>query len=344
MTGAERVLNSTPSPEAIPVLMITHKRAAYLQRALASLFRYRPSQEQYPIIASQDGDDASVRSLLQKYLTSGELARHLRFSPKKFLPSGYERLCSHYAWAFSQLFDVLGFEQAIVLEEDLEISPDFFSYFQATWPLLRADPELFCISAWNDNGKAEIASNATAVYRSDFFPGLGWMLLRSFWMEVKGLWPTQYWDDFLRRPEIRRKRQCLRPELSRTHTFGEQGVSKGQFYKTHLAGNLLNSKQLDWSAVSLAHVATRANFEAYLTQQVKSAKLLPLEDSGKLLDAAVAFRYDDKQWKSVAQRFGLMEDEKAGVRRGSFRGVVPFSWHRRPAFLVESWPLVRSEP
>ena len=31
----------------------------------------------------------------------------------------------------------------------------------------------------------KVASNVTAVYRSDFFPGLGWMLLRSFWEEVK---------------------------------------------------------------------------------------------------------------------------------------------------------------
>lgn len=72
------------------------------------------------------------------------------------------------------------------------------------------------------------------------------MLLRSFWEEVKGKWPPQYWDDFLRRPDVRQGRHCLRPEVSRTrlaavflkslsrHTFGEKGVSKGQYYKKRL--------------------------------------------------------------------------------------------------------------
>ena len=42
----------------------------------------------------------------------------------------------------------------IIVEDDLEISPDFFEYFTATLPLLRSDPSLWCVSAWNDNGKA----------------------------------------------------------------------------------------------------------------------------------------------------------------------------------------------
>lgn len=37
--------------------------------------------------------------------------------------------------------------------DDLEVAPDFFSYFQATRPLLATDRSLLCVSAWNDNGK-----------------------------------------------------------------------------------------------------------------------------------------------------------------------------------------------
>ena len=44
--------------------------------------------------------------------------------------------------------------KVIIVEDDLEISPDFFEYFTATLPLLRSDPSLWCVSAWNDNGKA----------------------------------------------------------------------------------------------------------------------------------------------------------------------------------------------
>lgn len=58
---------------------------------------------------------------------------------------------------------------------------DFFSYFSAGKHLLQQDPSLFCVSAWNDNGKPANARSPTRLYRSDFFPGLGWMMLRSLW-------------------------------------------------------------------------------------------------------------------------------------------------------------------
>jgi len=47
----------------------------------------------------------------------------------------------------------------LLLSDDLDISPDFFDYFLATYPVLHADPSLWCVSAWNDNGKAELVSD-----------------------------------------------------------------------------------------------------------------------------------------------------------------------------------------
>ena len=51
-----------------------------------------------------------------------------------------------------------------VFTDDLDISPDFFEYFVATYPLLHADPSLWCVSAWNDNGKAELVSDEAGLY------------------------------------------------------------------------------------------------------------------------------------------------------------------------------------
>ena len=39
------------------------------------------------------------------------------------------------------------------VSDDLDISPDFYEYFSATYRVLSADPTLWCVSAWNDNGK-----------------------------------------------------------------------------------------------------------------------------------------------------------------------------------------------
>lgn len=40
------------------------------------------------------------------------------------------------------------------------------------------DVMLAAASAWNDNGIKGLVKDNTAVMRSDFFPGLGWMMSR----------------------------------------------------------------------------------------------------------------------------------------------------------------------
>jgi alpha-1,3-mannosyl-glycoprotein beta-1,2-N-acetylglucosaminyltransferase len=54
------------------------------------------------------------------------------------------------------------------------------------------------------------------------------MLTRDFWLEIRDKWPKAFWDDWLRRPEIRKDRACIRPEVSRTAMSynGKVGVSK----------------------------------------------------------------------------------------------------------------------
>lgn len=39
--------------------------------------------------------------------------------------------------------------------DDLEVAPDFFSYFSSLRHLLEIDSSVWCISAWNDNGKPD---------------------------------------------------------------------------------------------------------------------------------------------------------------------------------------------
>lgn len=74
----------------------------------------------------------------------------------------------------------------------------------------------------------------TALFRSDFFPGLGWMLPRRVWEELSPNWPDAYWDDWLRDPDRRRGRQFIRPEVCRTYHFGQKvkvlPLSRGCFF------------------------------------------------------------------------------------------------------------------
>jgi alpha-1,3-mannosyl-glycoprotein beta-1,2-N-acetylglucosaminyltransferase len=61
---------------------------------------------------------------------------------------------------------------------------DFLVYFEQTGPLLDMDDTLWCVSTWNDNGFALIVNDSKALFRTSFFPGLGWMLKKSLWEEV----------------------------------------------------------------------------------------------------------------------------------------------------------------
>jgi hypothetical protein len=133
------------------------------------------------------------------------------------------------------------------MEEDLEIAPDFFSYFAAFAPVLDRDKSLLCVSAWNDHGQRGRAVNSTALYRTDIFPGLGWMLTSDVGRDLHENWPNSLWDEYMREPKVRKGRQCVFPEVPRTHTFGKVGTSGGQFFDQHLAPMLLNKEEIDWT-------------------------------------------------------------------------------------------------
>ena len=72
----------------------------------------------------------------------------------------------------------------------MELAPDFFGYFAATAPLLDADDSLLCVSSWNDHGQAALVQDARLLARTDFFPGLGWMLTARLWQELRCALPS----------------------------------------------------------------------------------------------------------------------------------------------------------
>ncbi|VDK49579.1 unnamed protein product [Anisakis simplex] len=136
----------------------------------------------------------------------------------------YFFIAQHYKWALDKIFFEMNYDTAIITEDDLDIAEDFFSYFSATRYLLRSDPTIWCISAWNDNGGNNITdrSRSDILYRTDFFPGLGWELTVDLWRELSAKWPLTYWDDWLRRQDVRQGRVCIRPEsgMARTAYYG----------------------------------------------------------------------------------------------------------------------------
>ena len=80
------------------------------------------------------------------------------------------------------------------------------------------------------------------------------------WTQLRDKWPANYWDDWMRMSEQRQNRTCIRPEISRSQTFGRIGVSKGQFYDSYLQYIRLNDVGLPRGlSIGMAHIDCTMN-------------------------------------------------------------------------------------
>jgi len=330
----EKDLSGAREHNVIPLLLFSCNRPT-VNRALDLLLTYRPNKEQFPIIVTQDCGHKDTQAVIESYgdqiiyIQQPDLSEPV-IPPKEKKFKGYFKIARHYGWALNKTFVEMGFDQVIVVEDDLEISPDFFEYFSATLPLLRQDKSLWCVSAWNDNGKAGLI-NETApelLYRTDFFGGLGWMLTKDLWSELMVKWPRSYWDDWMREPAQRKGRSCIRPEVSRTKTFGKIGVSNGLFYEKHLKYIVLNTKFVPFTVLDLSFLGKEQYDEGWVSE-VYRTPLVALEDlkGGRVKKSTKAVRlayHTREAYKRSAKALGIMEDFKSGVPRTAYRGIVSF--------------------
>nr|KJB47175.1 hypothetical protein B456_008G014000 [Gossypium raimondii] len=338
----QRVIDKTQVPVAAVVIMACN-RADYLERTVASVLKYQSSvASKYPLFVSQDGSDPRVKT---KALSYKELTymQHIDYDPVHTDRPGeliaYYKIARHYKWALDELFYKHNFDRVIILEDDMEIAPDFFDYFEAAAALLDKDKSIMAVSSWNDNGQKQFVYDPYALYRSDFFPGLGWMLTRSVWNELSPKWPKfTYWDDWLRLKQNHKGRQFLRPEVCRTYNFGEHGSSMGQFFEKYLAPIKMNDVKVDWKSQDLSYL-TEDKYAQYFADILKMAKPIPGTDPALMasnIEGDIRIQYrDQSDFEYIAQQFGVFEEWKDGVPRTAYKGVVVFRYHPpRRVFLV----------
>ena len=232
------------------------------------------------------------------------------------------------------------YDQVIIVEDDLEVAPDFYEYFEATLPILKADKNLWCVSAWNDNGKSGLIDpNAPELlYRTDFFGGLGWMLTKELWNEIGPKWPRSYWDDWMRQPVQRKGRACIRPEISRTKTFGKIGVSNGLFFDKHLKFIQLNEKPVNFLAHNMTYLM-KDQYDNNLDKVLNESPVVSLMDLKDRqispdIDTVRVIYHTKEVFKKIARALGIMDDFKSGVPRMAYKGVVSTMYKGRRVFVA----------
>ena len=200
------------SSNTIPIVLLTCNRPNLLEQTLASLLNINGVTKDQ-ILVSQDGTMPEVASIVKKNgLTLIQNNAGLRGS------DGGSRIAMHYRYSLSAAFDRNPTANAIIIvEDDLLFSPDFYEYFQNVNPIMAEDSSVFVVSAWNDNGFKDKVRDPYALKRTDYFPGLGWMLSRTLYKgELEQNWPREHWDHWLRSPQISKNREIVYPEVRLT--------------------------------------------------------------------------------------------------------------------------------
>lgn len=308
-----------------------------------------------PIVVSQDCNKKSVYKMIEKFVNDSIVQKHYYFpfhnehidtKLKRF--QGYVKISRHYRWAIEKTFQTYPMiDKLIIIEDDLNFSPDFFEYFLTMSTLLDNDDSIFCISAWNDNGKDHLIdqSSTSLLYLTDFFPGLGWMLKRSLWYEIKDRWPIAFWDDWLRQPEQRKNRLCVRPEVPRTSTSGMKGVSRGQYFKQHLSFihhskgyySFYENRKIILDQLYSKNYDQKFLYQVYNKSQdihpIALKTMDPIYVHGTNSTYRITY-FTKNEFIDYSSMFGLMNDFKCGVPRTAYKGIISFMYNGMRIYLA----------
>lgn len=330
----------------IPIVVIAGDRPHYLYRMLRALLSaagVRASR----IVVFIDGFYEEPRQVATLFGIRGIQMK----------PAGEKngRIAHHYKASLSGVFQL--FPEAnytIILEEDLDVSPDILYYFGQLLPIYESDPTVYCVSAWNDHGYEHACGDPKLVMRVETMPGLGWLLKKSLYKnELEPNWPSVDkrwdWDMWMRLPSVRKGRECLYPDISRTYHFGTKGLNMNpyfqeMYFKKHSLNTLphivLNDLDKLESAAYEAHLRTliagaipidHKAFADPCAVSVESffprihPRILP-----RILFIAMKHESDFETWNSLSKCLRIWDLDVRGVHKSSWRLLIKST----PFFIV----------
>ncbi|KAK7601264.1 hypothetical protein V9T40_008705 [Parthenolecanium corni] len=324
--------NPAPVPDNkisdVPVAVIASKRPQYLYRMLKSLL-------------SANGVNASMITVFVDGFFEEPLhvTRLLGIRGVQHMPIGRRnaRVSQHYKAAMASTFrEYPNSKYIILLEEDLDVSIDFFSYFSQTLELIENDSTLYCISAWNDLSYEHTSQDPSILHRVETMPGLGWLLKRSlFEEELEPAWPTVDkswdWDMWMRSAAVRKDRECIVPEVSRTYHFGSLGLNVNTFFQdAYFKSHSFNVQPF----VQLSNVTDlhKHNYENLITNMIKNGEVVDhskspcevdfipdVENKVLLVYIKMLHSRDFTTWLEIAKCFKIWDLDARGYHRSMWR-------------------------
>lgn len=327
-TPVQRTSREPLRPEDLLVVVLAHNRPDCLDKCMKKLAELEEVRNtRIAVSLDEPGAYAAMEAIVQRYRADlrTEVWHKAAFVGRRGpvnSKTAVSKISEHFRFALEESFQRKGFEFVVFLENDLFVAPDFLWLFRATAWLLQEDDSLFCVSAWNDNGMPNMVSNETRLFRTDYFPGLGWMIQNKTWHKIKQEWPrfpSTGWDHWLRHGSGLYPRECIAPEVSRTHHFDTRGtnVKTGSPIAKKLSGMPFSS--LKPQKLGDLSYLMQENYEEQLQSSMRQANLVTAEQLDNLDHNKVYLvPFLRRDWKKLAAKLQLNEAQP----RSSHNGII----------------------
>ncbi|XP_068220209.1 protein O-linked-mannose beta-1,2-N-acetylglucosaminyltransferase 1-like [Palaemon carinicauda] len=256
--------------ERIPVVVVTANKPRRLFRLMKNLFTI-PETNETDILAVVDGGHPETLQLLKV----------LRVPFVVHRPEGFHnaRTNANVRFALHSVFlNYPEADKAIVLEDDLILSPDILRFFHQTSWVLNNDPTVFCVNAFNSNSLPNTASDTKKLLRSESFPMYGWMVRREYAFQVVTHWiPGEEgdWDWFLMGASSQRGRDVVSPEVSRTFHAGSAGAHVDGFEQHLYYNRMLTTTDPNIRLINITGVIYKNYYQEMKDDIARSEMLTP---------------------------------------------------------------------
>ncbi|XP_066956987.1 protein O-linked-mannose beta-1,2-N-acetylglucosaminyltransferase 1-like [Macrobrachium rosenbergii] len=200
----------------VPVIITAGNRQQYLYYTITSLLAAHGSNKSNILVVVGNKPHLTLRLL--------DLLS-LKYVSLPLKGNRNLHLFNYYRWVFllvSQKFAHA--PAAIFLDEDVEVSKDFFSYMSQTLGLLYNDPTLYCSNGFSASTGTHRFTDETMIRRGSVQVEWGYAITMEFIHEILSKWKLNETNtllyDYHIYLNIRRDRECLFPEQSRTRHYG----------------------------------------------------------------------------------------------------------------------------
>ncbi|XP_037781678.1 protein O-linked-mannose beta-1,2-N-acetylglucosaminyltransferase 1-like [Penaeus monodon] len=197
----------------VPVVVTAGARHQYLYHTLNTLLTAPGAQRNNVLVVLGDAPQPTTQLLR---------LINVNFTKVPVHGEGNLKLFRYYRSVFQLVARTFPDAPAVIfLDEDVEVSPDFFSFMSQTLWLLREDPTLYCINGYG--GSKELSYDEAQVLRSDTQVSWGYAVSLDFVREALTYWQIKQEGsmyDYWLYSTVAKGRECAMPILSRTRHYG----------------------------------------------------------------------------------------------------------------------------